>query len=236
MLKTDIKKVCRVDAGKNITLLSDINFEISEGKIYTILGKNGSGKTTLIKSLTNLLDTKIFNINADVFWYGKNIYKMNDEELQSLRKNQVRYVFQGLTNNFDPLKKLSYYFSKTELKLTAIDKLLSDFLLPEYSVISAMYPYELSGGMAQRLSLILALIPAPKLLILDEPTSALDYINTNLLKYLFKDHCNKANSVIIVTHDMVFAKAVSDELAVLKNSVISGFVNKENFYKTIPVL
>jgi ABC-type dipeptide/oligopeptide/nickel transport system ATPase subunit len=90
--------------------------------------------------------------------------------------------------------------------------------------------------MAQRLSLILALIPAPKLLILDEPTSALDYINTNLLKYLFKDHCNKANSVIIVTHDMVFAKAVSDELAVLKNSVISDFVNKENFYKTTPVL
>jgi len=236
MLKTDIKKIILTKADEKFSLLSNINFGISEGKVYTILGKNGSGKTTLIKSLTKLLDTKIFNINADVYWYDKNIYKMNDEELLSLRKNQIRYVFQDLTNNFDPLKKLSYYFSKTELELTAIDKLLSDFLLPEYKIISELHPYELSGGMAQRLSLILAIIPSPKLLILDEPTSALDYINTNLLRFLFKDHCNKSNSVIIVTHDMAFAKAVSDEIAVLKNGTISDFVNADKFYETISVL
>jgi ABC-type dipeptide/oligopeptide/nickel transport system ATPase subunit len=90
--------------------------------------------------------------------------------------------------------------------------------------------------MAQRISLIFAVIPAPKLLILDEPTSALDYINTNLLKFLFTDYCSKANSVIIVTHDMVFAKAVSDEIAVLKNGTISDFVKTENFYETALVL
>ncbi|GIK21151.1 MAG: ATP-binding cassette domain-containing protein [Ignavibacteriales bacterium] len=236
MLKTDIKEIIRTESAKNFSLLSNIKFELSEGKVYTILGKNGSGKTTLIKSLTKLLDAKTFNVNADVFWYGKNIYKMNDGELQGLRKNQIRYVFQDLTNNFDPLKKLSYYFSKTELELTAVDKLLSDFLLPEFKIISGLYPYELSGGMAQRLSLILAVIPAPKLIILDEPTSALDYINTNLLKFLFTNHCSKANSVIIVTHDMVFAEAVSDEIAVLKNGTISDFVNKDVFYKTAAAL
>ncbi|MDT3696441.1 MAG: ATP-binding cassette domain-containing protein [Ignavibacterium sp.] len=236
MLKTDIKEISSVKADKNFNLLSNINFELSEGKVYTILGKNGSGKTTLIKSLTKLLDSKTFNVNADVFWYDRNIYKMNEDELLGLRKNQIRYVFQDLTNNFDPLKKLSYYFSKTELELTAVDKLLSDFLLPEYKIISELYPYELSGGMAQRISLIFAVIPAPKLLILDEPTSALDYINTNLLKFLFTDYCSKANSVIIVTHDMVFAKAVSDEIAVLKNGTISDFVKTENFYETALVL
>ena len=96
MLKTDIKEISRVEAEKKFTLLSNISLEISEGKIYTILGKNGSGKTTLIKSLTKLLDMRIFNVDADVYWHDKNIYKMNDDELLGLRKNQIRYVFQDL--------------------------------------------------------------------------------------------------------------------------------------------
>ena len=235
MLQVNIKNLFLYKNSKEISLLTDINFTLNEGKVYTIMGKNGTGKTTLIKSLTKLLDNKLYDVSGEIFWFGKNIFKMTDTELLNLRKHKVRYVFQDLTNNFDPLKKLDYYLTQTKLNPDDLNKFLADFLLPEYKVISNLYPYEISGGMAQRLSLMFSIISNPKVLILDEPTSALDYVNTNLLKFLLKDYCEKLNSVIIVTHNMTFAKEVSDEVAVLKNGILADFMSSDNFYKTTSV-
>lgn len=236
MLKVDIKQLTIKNQSKEIALLKNINFNLKEGKIYTILGKNGSGKTTFIKSLTKLLDTKTYNLFGKILWDEQSIYQMSDVELLNLRRNKIRYVFQDLTNNFDPLKKLEFYLSQSKLNTSDLNKILSDFLLPDYKIISELYPYEISGGMAQRLSLMLSIISNPKLIILDEPTSALDYINTNLLKFILKDYCEKLNSVIIVTHDMTFAKEVSGEIAVLKDGILSEFMSADSFYKTSFVL
>lgn len=236
MLKVDIKQLTIKNQSKEIALLKNINFNLKEGKVYTILGKNGSGKTTLIKSLTKLLDTKTYNLFGKILWDEQSIYQMSDVELLNLRRYKIRYVFQDLTNNFDPLKKLEFYLSQSKLNTSDLNKILSDFLLPDYKIISELYPYEISGGMAQRLSLMLSIISNPKLLILDEPTSALDYINTNLLKFILKDYCEKLNSVIIVTHDMTFAKEVSGEIAVLKDGILSEFMSADSFYKTSFVL
>ena len=236
MLKVDIKQLTINNNNKEISLLKNINFSLKEGKVYTILGKNGSGKTTLIKSLTKLLDTKTYNLFGKILWDEQSIYQMSDVELLNLRRYKIRYVFQDLTNNFDPLKKLEFYLSQSKLNTSDLNKILSDFLLPDYKIISELYPYEISGGMAQRLSLMLSIISNPKLLILDEPTSALDYINTNLLKFILKDYCEKLNSVIIVTHDMTFAKEVSGEIAVLKDGILSEFMSTDSFYKTSFVL
>lgn len=236
MLKVDIKQLTIKNQSKDIALLKNINFNLKEGKVYTILGKNGSGKTTLIKSLTKLLDTKTYNLFGKILWDEQSIYQMSDVELLNLRRYKIRYVFQDLTNNFDPLKKLEFYLSQSKLNTSDLNKILSDFLLPDYKIISELYPYEISGGMAQRLSLMLSIISNPKLLILDEPTSALDYINTNLLKFILKDYCEKLNSVIIVTHDMTFAKEVSGEIAVLKDGILSEFMSTDSFYKNSFVL
>lgn len=236
MLKVDIKQLTIKNQSKEIALLKNINFNLKEGKVYSILGKNGSGKTTLIKSLTKLLDTKTYHLFGKILWDEQSIYQMSDVELLNLRRYKIRYVFQDLTNNFDPLKKLEFYLSQSKLNTSDLNKILSDFLLPDYKIISELYPYEISGGMAQRLSLMLSIISNPKLLILDEPTSALDYINTNLLKFILKDYCEKLNSVIIVTHDMTFAKEVSGEIAVLKDGILSEFMSTDSFYKTSFVL
>ena len=229
MLKVDIKQLTIKNQSKDIALLKNINFNLKEGKVYSILGKNGSGKTTLIKSLTKLLDTKTYHLFGKILWDEQSIYQMSDVELLNLRRYKIRYVFQDLTNNFDPLKKLEFYLSQSKLNTSDLNKILSDFLLPDYKIISELYPYEISGGMAQRLSLMLSIISNPKLLILDEPTSALDYINTNLLKFILKDYCEKLNSVIIVTHDMTFAKEVSGEIAVLKDGILSEFMSADSF-------
>ena len=109
MLKVDIKNISRTDQDNKIIVLRDIQFTIDPGKVYIILGKNGSGKSTLIKSLTNLLNKNIFDIDGSVIWNDENIFTVNEDKLILIRKNEIRYVLQDLTNNFDPLKNIKYY-------------------------------------------------------------------------------------------------------------------------------
>jgi ABC-type glutathione transport system ATPase component len=230
IFKADIQKISLTDQKGTRTLLENLNFKIESRKIYTILGKNGSGKTTLIKSLTKLLNNSIYKVEGSTFWENENIYKMDDSRLLDLRKNEIRYVLQDLTFNFDPLKKFKYYFEKSNSSKENINKQLKSFLLPDYETISHLHPYEISGGMAQRLSLLFALLPIPKFIILDEPTSAVDYSNVNLIKLKLKEFIQKDGAVLIVTHDLGFAKEVSDQLAFLQDGILSDFKNSDDFF------
>lgn len=231
-LSVNIKKVILLGKNDSKTILNDLYFNLPPGQIYTILGKNGSGKSTLIKSLTNLLDKNVFSIIGSVHFDNTNLLKLQEDDLQLIRKRFIRYVLQDLNNNFDPLKNFAYYFNLLKLKKEDLENFLADFLLPDYNKISSMHTYEISGGMAQRLSLMLALIANPKILILDEPTSAVDYINMNLIKLKLKQFTDKLNSVLLVTHDINFAKSVSDKIAFLQNGNLSGFFSPEEIFKT----
>jgi len=230
MLKVDIENISRKDGDKSVNVLSDIHFTLLPNNIYTILGKNGSGKSTLIKSITNLLNKNIFTISGKVLIDNKDILTMDEQSLAVLRMNNIRYVLQDLTNNFDPLKKLKYYFDLCSTDETKLNTLLKDFLLPDLKTISKLYPYEISGGMAQRLSFLFAVLPNPKLLILDEPTSAIDYTNINLIKLKLDEHKANGNSALIVTQDIQFAKEVSDEIAFLSNNTLTEFKSKDIFF------
>jgi ABC-type multidrug transport system ATPase subunit len=231
MFRVNINSVYRKDTDKNTEIIKDINFNIECGKIYTILGKNGSGKTTLIKSLTRLLDSNVFNTSGKVFWNNEDVFLMNRNRIQEFRQKEVRYVLQDLSYNFDPLKKLKYYFKDTYLNENILSDILKSFLLPEFKIISKLYSYEISGGMAQRLSLMLALLPIPKLVILDEPTSAIDYTNINLVKIKLKEFISGNNSALIVTQDIKFAKDISDNIAFLSDGKLSHFQHKDLFFK-----
>lgn len=231
MLNVDIKNIILTNNNSSRELLNDIKFRIDENKVYTILGKNGSGKSTLIKSLTDLLHKELYKINGIVFWYDKNIFEMNYDRLLELRKKGIKYVMQDLTYNFDPLKKIKYYFEKSEVDLNIISKKLTEFLLPDYATISNLHPYEISGGMAQRLNLMLAILSNPKLLILDEPTSAIDFVNINLIKNKLKDFKNAFGSALIVTQDINFAREVSDEIAFLHDNSLDPFTKTELFFQ-----
>lgn len=227
---SDIDKIILTDQTGTRTILKDIRFNLKSSKIYTILGKNGSGKSTLIKALTGLLDKNTFRIEGKTLWNGENIFNIDYDRLLKIRKSEIRYTLQDLTNNFDPLKKLKYYFDNTGFDETIINEKLKSFMLPGYKNISKLYPYEISGGMAQRLSLMLALLPNPKFLILDEATSAIDYTNINLVKLMLKEFTSIGNLALIVTHDLDFAKTVSDEIAFLDNGTLSEFKTVNVFF------
>jgi ABC-type glutathione transport system ATPase component len=238
MLSVDINSVSILDEEKRRSILKDIKFHIEEGKVYTILGKNGSGKSTLVKSLTALLPKIDYEVRGKVIFSatggsasggnGTDALNSSEEKLREIRRNNIRYVFQDAANSFDPLKKIKYYFDLSNVSPLKIEELLLFFLLPTYKKLSGLHSYELSGGMAQRLLIVLALLANPDLLILDEPTSGVDYAVMNLILLKIKNFVrDKDKSVLIVTQDINFALKSSDHIAYLSGGNLTRFYNPD---------
>lgn len=229
MLKVDIIKLI---INNNKTILSNAKFELEDNQIYTILGINGTGKTTLIKSLTGLLDKRFFTVSGNVFIEDKNILALNKADLTYLRQNRIKYVFQDAVNSFDHLKTFQYYFVKLAKDPEEIDHLLEYFLLPVKEELYKLYPYEVSGGMAQRINFVLILLAHPQIIILDEPTSGIDMAISNLFLLKLKEFVNTGNNAaLLVTHDISFAEKASDKIAFLHEGRLSEFLPVVDFFK-----
>ncbi len=228
MFEVGIKEINLI--GKK-TLLTDVDFSLDENSIFTILGLNGSGKTTLIKSLTGILNPRFYEIKGSVNLDGENILNLNYEKLLQLRREKIKYVFQDAVNSFDHLKTFEYYFEKLAKDKNEIDPLLEYFLLPKYSELKRYYPYEVSGGMAQRINFVLVLLCRPQIIILDEPTSGIDLAISNLFLLKLKEFVKeKNNSALLVTHDLDFAKKISDKIAFLAEGKLSRFYLNDEFF------
>jgi len=224
MLNVALNSVSLLDEEKRKTILQNIKFDIEKGKVYTILGKNGSGKSTLIKSLTVLLPSELYEAKGKILFEGIDLFNASEEKLREIRKGKIRYVFQDAANSFNPLKKIKYYFDLSNISPLKIEELLLFFLLPTYKKLSELHSYELSGGMAQRLLIVLALLANPDLLILDEPTSGVDYAVMNLILLKMKNFVRDNNkSVLIVTQDINFALKSSDYIAYLSEGRLTQF-------------
>ena len=230
MLSVDINSVSILDEENKRTIIKDIKFDIEGGKVYSILGKNGSGKSTLVKSLTTLLPLIEYEVKAKVIFHGVDLLNASEEKLRGIRKNNIRYVFQDAVNSFDPLKKIKYYFDLSNISPLKIEELLLFFLLPAYKKLSGLHSYELSGGMAQRLLIVLSLLANPDILILDEPTSGVDYAVMNLILLKMKNFVrDKDKSVLIVTQDINFALKSSDQIAYLSDGRLTQFFTPDEF-------
>ncbi len=233
MLAVKIDNIISLKKNSRTLLLKDVKFELESNKIYTIVGKNGTGKTTLIKSLTTLLDKRFYTVNGEVLFEEKNLLTLGYEEIKVIRKQKIKYVFQDARNSFDQLKKLGYYFKYINKSPNEINDMLAFFLLPELSWLSNLYPYEVSGGMAQRISLALALLTNPSLIILDEPTSGIDSAIANLFLLRLKEFVKEgSHTVLLVTQDLTFAKALSNKIAIISDGTLTKFLTPDEFFKS----
>lgn len=229
MVIININSVQIVNSNPHKQILQDVRFELEKSKVYTILGRNGSGKSTLVNSMTGILDQNDFLVDGSVILEGKNLLEASIEDISKIRKEKIRYVFQDALNSFDPLKTFDYYFNMYGSLEEEIEDLFEYFLLPKAAKLFKLHPYEVSGGMAQRISICLALLAQPRLLILDEPSSAIDINISNLLCSKLREFVRlNESSVLLITQDLDFASHVSDFIAEMKDGRLSEFFPAEN--------
>jgi len=208
-------------------VLKGINFDLEEGKVLSIIGSSGSGKTTLLRCITSLetAEKGKITVNGNIVFDSENIHKLSKEEIRQNRLS-VGLVFQSFNlfpqysviDNVTLAVKLQaknredYKKNKKQI-LEEIDNNAMEILAKVgLAEKRDAYPCELSGGQQQRVSIARALAMKPHILFFDEPTSALDPELTGEILKVIKDLAADDMTMVIVTHEMSFARDVSDHI------------------------
>lgn len=216
---------------RNLPLIKELSFTLRQGETLAVVGENASGKTTLCKTLTGLLPGN-FQISGSLKYHPNPttaIELTGQPESRPIQINgkEIAMVFQDAPGSLNPLMKcgsqlldvLKEHSATTnfENKQRAL-QLLGQLGLPEPATIFNSYPHQLSGGMAQRVALALALAGNPRVLITDEPTTALDTIAKNRYLQLLRT-LKKQNdlALIFVTHNLNDALSFADSILILYN-------------------
>lgn len=210
---------------KSFAAVDDLTFSIDRGKTLGIVGESGSGKTISALSVMGLLPYRSTIENGKIMFEGKNLLELNPKEISRLRGKEIAMIFQ------DPIMSLDQVFtvgsqiveailihekiSRKEAKLKAI-KLLEDVEIADAERVFNSYPFELSGGMCQRIMIAIALSCEPKLLFADEPTTALDVtVQAQIMDLLKSIQKNKDTAIILITHDLGVVADMTDEIIVM---------------------
>ena len=214
--------------GNNL-VLKGVNLEINKGEIVVVVGPSGGGKTTLLRTITGLEKCDDGTIEIDGYTFCKDGRYCDKKSSSIIRKN-VGLVFQNF--NLFPHKSVLENIIEAptralgEKKENAINKANEILSFLGLSDKANNYPCELSGGQKQRVAIGRALALNPKLMCFDEPTSALDPSLTLDVAKLIKSLSKTGMSMLIITHDMEFAKLVSDQIV----SMDSGKIIEKHIY------
>jgi peptide/nickel transport system ATP-binding protein len=212
-------------AGAGIVQAVDgVDFQLPHNRAVVILGESGCGKTSLAKAILRLLPRNVHTYSGEVFVEGTDVMTLSDEEFrQNVRWVSMSLVPQAAMNSLNPVLRVGDQVAEPAIIHLGVGKeeamgmarkmfqhvgIPLDFL--------ERYPFELSGGMRQRVAIAMSLVTSPNLVVLDEPTSALDVLTQanifNILKRLKKE---LGVSFILITHDIATSSELADDVAIM---------------------
>lgn len=223
-------KDLQISYGNKVTV-DHASFTLDKGEILSIVGESGSGKTTIIRAVMGCLPQGGAVTGGSITFGGRNLLQNTAEDWRRMCGEEMSMIFQDSGNMINPIRKIGSQFidyilahspqtSKEDTYKLAV-KMLNDVRLPNPDNIMNSYPFELSGGMRQRVGIAMAMAFRPKILLADEPTSALDVTTQAQIIRQIVDVRNEFNAaVIIVTHNLGVASYMSDKIVVMKNGHI----------------
>ena len=209
-------------------IVKDFNLTMEQGQICSIVGESGSGKTTVIRAVLGLLAGGGKVTKGDILFEGETLLTKTMEEWRHLRGTEISMIFQDSGAMMNPTRKIGASYieyirthEKNISKKDAWDKavnMLERMRLPSGDNIMRSYPFQLSGGMRQRVGIAMGMTYEPKLLLADEPTSALDVTTqAQIIRQFMELRDDFGTNIILVTHNLGVAAYMSDKILVMKN-------------------
>lgn len=207
-----------------VKAVDDVTFNIERGKTLAVIGESGCGKSSLARAILRFLPRNVAIYKGSVILDGIDVMSLSDSEFdRKIRWTKISYVSQAAMNSLNPVIRVVDHLIEPLVLHKSINKkeaieiardMISLVGLPEEFLYR--YPFELSGGMKQRVVIALALITKPEIVILDEPTSALDVMTQANILNLLKDLKSKTGiSFIFITHDIGTSSEIADYVAVM---------------------
>jgi len=220
----DLHTAFRTTRG-TVRAVDGVSFEVYEGKTLGIVGESGSGKTVLSRSIMGLLPPRDVIRSGTVHFGGHELTAMSETELRRVWGAELSMIFQDPMTALNPVKrigaqiaeslKLHLDMDRKEARSTAVE-LLRSVGIPSPEQRVRWYPFQLSGGMRQRVMIAIALACAPRLVLADEPTTGLDVtVQAQILDLLADLQRERHMAVILVTHDLGVVASRADEIIVM---------------------
>lgn len=209
---------------KKVHACQHVSLEIEEQDSIGIVGESGSGKSTLASAILRLLPKRITQVDGEILYNGRDLLKLSQEEMNALRWTDLATVFQKSMSALSPVHKVGsqmedvyrVHFPNAD-KAEIRKRVYQLFEIVNLSDrVYELYPHELSGGMMQRVSIALALLHNPKLLVLDEATTALDVVTqSQILREIMNLEQNMNLTRIMITHDVSVVASTCKKVAVM---------------------
>ena len=227
-----------------VKAVNDVTYSLDEGKTLGIVGESGSGKSVSAMSIIKLLDGNGWIDSGSVTFNGRDILNCTEKEMYHIRGNEISVIFQEPMTSLNPVftverqigevLRIHQNMSKKQAAEKVVD-LLTDVKIPNPARVAKQYPFQLSGGMRQRVMIAMALACKPKLLIADEPTTALDVtIQAQILKLMNDLKRQTGTSIIFITHDLGVIHEMADEVAVMYcGQIVEKADAKEIFHESV---
>ena len=223
----EILRYEHVDISYNgVRVIRDVSFTLSEGEILGIVGESGSGKSTLIKAAMGLMGDSGLVTRGDIWYKGRNLPDLTAAELRRLNGPELGMVFQYAGSSFCPIRTVGAQLYESMAEHEAVSRedfsrraadLLGKIGFENAGRILKSYPFELSGGMQQRVGIAAAMLLNPSVLLADEPTSALDVsVQKQVVEEMLLLRRTFGTSIVLVTHNIGVIGAMADKVLVMK--------------------
>ena len=213
------------------TALKKISLDIKEGEKVALVGESGSGKSVTARMILGLLSNSNIKKNGEIFFENIDLLKESSSQIKQIRGNEISMIFQ------DPVSSLNPYFTVKKQMLQALENhtkdydkntiekyfidLLKDVKIEDPERVLNSYAFQLSGGMAQRVMISMALINNPKLILADEPTTALDVTVQKKVLSIMKDVISrKKMSMLLISHNLGVVREFADRIYVIYQGTI----------------